>query len=144
MTFPPRLWLALGFIAGMLIGTFAAHAAELHGLVRQAVDGDTLVVAIAGSNVRVRLADIDAPEMHGQCPAETDLAQRAKARLKALTEGYWVALTLDTNRPRDTYGRMLATATVARSGLEPRVPVGTLMVAEGLARPWTGRRMPWC
>ncbi len=144
MTLPPLFWLALGFLVGMMLGTSIVHAAELNGLVRRAVDGDTLIVGIAGSDVRVRLADIDAPEIQGQCPAEIALAQRAKARLKALTEGHWVALTLDVSRPRDAYGRMLATATVARSWLDPRVPVGTLMIAEGLARPWTGRRMPWC
>src|SRR5437868_6014941 len=44
------------------------------------IDGDTF--AYAGT--RVRIADIDTPELHGRCAYETELATRATERLEAL------------------------------------------------------------
>ena len=41
-------------------------------------------------------------------------------------------------RDHDVYGRKLRVVT--RSGRS----LGETMVAEGLARPWRGRREPWC
>jgi len=42
------------------------------------------------------------------------------------------------SRDTDRYGRKLRI--VIRDG----VSIGERLVAEGLARRWTGRRMPWC
>lgn len=94
-------------------------------------DGDTLWLA----GEKVRLAGIDAPELAGRCPAETALAIRARNRLIAL---------LSTGEPSlvrhgsDRYGRTLADV-----GVDGR-DAGEALVAEGLARRWTGRREPWC
>jgi endonuclease YncB( thermonuclease family) len=41
-------------------------------------------------------------------------------------------------RLKDRHGRLLATITV--DGKD----VGEIMIAEGLARPWVGKRQPWC
>lgn len=137
MTFPPRFWLALGFIAGMLLGTIA-HAGTLAGTVRYVVDGDSAVVGMVGQPaVRVRISDIDAPELHGRCIAEIEMAERARDRLKVLIGGRRVLLVLH-DRDHDRHGRLLAEVWVDGQ------PVGPQLVKEGLARPWTGRRAPWC
>ncbi|PAP96113.1 thermonuclease family protein [Mesorhizobium wenxiniae] len=39
---------------------------------------------------------------------------------------------------KDRYGRTLATIEV--DGRD----VGDILIGEGLARPWTGKRRPWC
>lgn len=53
------------------------------------IDGDTIAVRAhiwLGQEIaiRVRLAGIDAPELHGHCASETDLAERARTTLEAL------------------------------------------------------------
>ncbi|HEY0014038.1 MAG TPA: thermonuclease family protein [Allosphingosinicella sp.] len=99
------------------------------------VDGDTLRI---GGNI-VRIADIDTPEMRGRCPSESALARRAKARLASLIQGESVSLAPSGDgRDEDQYGRKLRIVSVGGSN------VGDQLIAEGLARPWGGRRMPWC
>ena len=74
-----------------------------HGTVSRVVDGDTLRVRIDGSNERVRLIGIDAPE-RGEC-----FYARATELLQSLTQGAEVTIQGDsTQRPRDRYGRLLA------------------------------------
>jgi endonuclease YncB( thermonuclease family) len=101
----------------------------------RAIDGDTF----AYDGVRVRIADIDTPEMHGRCPAETALAARATRRMGALlAAGPFELHALGDGRDEDRYGRKLRIVT--RNGRS----LGDMLVAEGLARTWTGRREPWC
>ena len=96
-----------------------------------AIDGDTLHIG----GLRVRLADIDAPELFSpKCDAERDLAERAKLRLAELTDGPVLLSGTDV----DLYGRQLRI--VMRDGES----VGAMLVAEGLARNWDGARHPWC
>jgi endonuclease YncB( thermonuclease family) len=99
------------------------------------IDGDTF----AYDGVRVRIADIDTPEIHGRCPAETALAARATRRMGALlAAGPFELHPLGDGRDEDRYGRKLRIVT--RNGRS----LGDMLVAEGLARTWTGRREPWC
>ncbi len=102
------------------------------------VDGDT--VTIAGE--RIRIANIDAPELHrAQCDAERRLAELAKRRLaELLADGEMIINRGDpgTGRLRDRHGRTLAVISI--DGRD----VGQLLVDERLARPWTGKREPWC
>lgn len=96
------------------------------------VDGDTAWV----DGEKIRVGGIDAPEIDGKCSYERSLAQRAKHRLSELlsSEPFAVARV-----GRDRYGRTLATVY-----LRTRGDVGSVLVDEGLARVWMGRRMPWC
>lgn len=93
-------------------------------------DGDTIWV----EGEKIRIADIDTPELKGRCPYETRLAIAARDRLLEL-------LRADYRIHRegvDRYGRTLAVITVnGRS-------IGDTLVSEGLARTWSGRREPWC
>jgi endonuclease YncB( thermonuclease family) len=103
-----------------------------------AIDGDT--VTIEGE--RIRIANIDTPEIHhAQCDAERRLALVAKRRLESLLAGGRIVITRGDprdGRTRDRYGRTLATISVGGHD------VGDVLVDEGLARAWTGRRAPWC
>ena len=98
------------------------------------VDGDTFWM----DGERVRVADIDAPETHPpRCASEADLGQRATLRLQELLNEGPVELEA-IDRDRDQYGRRLRIVT--RNGES----LGLRLVAEGLARNWTGSRQPWC
>lgn len=84
---------------------------------------------------RIRIADIDTPELDGECAFESDLAIRARDRLIGLlnSEPFEVVA-----QGQDRYGRTLAIVTNSRGS------VGDQLVSEGLARTWSGRREPWC
>jgi endonuclease YncB( thermonuclease family) len=97
------------------------------------VDGDTLDVG----GERIRLANIDAPEMppKSRCASEAEGALAATARLRSLVgEG---SLTL-RRTGEDRYGRTLAHVYVDQAD------VGDALIAAGLVRPWEGRRRSWC
>lgn len=99
------------------------------------IDGDTFVL----DRVRIRIADIDTPEVNGRCPHETALAARATARTRQLLAPRTFELhPLPSGRDEDRYGRKLRIVTVGGQS------VGDVLVAEGLARTWSGRREPWC
>lgn len=98
------------------------------------VDGDTFYYG----TVKIRVADIDAPETHPpRCAREADLGNQATRRLSELLDaGPFELVRFD--RDTDRYGRKLRV--VMRNGRS----LGDRLVAEGLARTWTGRRQPWC
>jgi endonuclease YncB( thermonuclease family) len=99
------------------------------------IDGDTFDY----EGTRIRIADIDTPEVHGQCPYEIALAARATRRMRALlAAGPFELHALGSGRDEDRYGRKLRIVT--RGGRS----LGDVLVAEGLARTWSGRREPWC
>jgi endonuclease YncB( thermonuclease family) len=98
------------------------------------VDGDTIWL----QGVKIRIADIDAPETHDpRCASEKELGDRATQRLQQLLNSGTV--TLETvDRDHDRYGRELRIIDVdGRSA-------GAMLVSEGLARVWDGARHPWC
>lgn len=101
------------------------------------VDGDTLRV----NGQRVRILNIDAPEMNGpRCAKEAELGFAAADRLAELLSGGHWELRRDPTEPRDAdrYGRPLRLLIVGGDD------AGDRLVAEGLARPWGGRRETWC
>lgn len=98
------------------------------------VDGDTFWFA----GDKYRIADIDTPETHpARCAEEAALGDAATARLdKWLNDG---AFSMESaGRDVDQYDRKLRIVT--RGGES----VGSVLVAAGVARPWEGRRRPWC
>ncbi len=99
------------------------------------IDGDTFYLGAQS----IRIADIDTPEVRGaRCDVESNLAAQATNRLYALLNAGPFSLTLWDDRDADQYGRKLRV--VMRDGRS----VGSILVAEGLAREWTGPRRPWC
>lgn len=98
------------------------------------VDGDTFYFGTQ----KIRLADIDTPETHPpRCALEADLGDRATTRLSELLSAAPFELAR-FDRDTDRYGRKLRVA--MRDGRS----LGDILVSEGLARTWTGRREPWC
>lgn len=117
-----------------MIGVFAA-------LVLSVTDGDTFRARIPvweGVDVvtAVRIRGIDTPEIKGKCLAEKAAALEAKARLAVLLNGQ---VQLFHVEPDKFAGRV--DADVAVDGK----PVAAILIAEGLARPYTGgARQGWC
>lgn len=99
------------------------------------VDGDTFWMG----GVKIRVADIDAPETHpSRCAHEADLGDRATRRLQELLNEGDIELQTPLGQDKDRYGRSLRI--VRQNGRS----VGERLVSEGLARKWEGHRQPWC
>jgi len=95
------------------------------------VDGDTIWY----EGIKIRLADIDAPEIsEPKCASEAAFGERPKRRLLHLINPIEV---VRTGRDEDRDGRRLRV--IMQNGCSPR----DILVAEGLAR-WDGARRPWC
>jgi len=103
-------------------------------VVTHLVDGDTLDVDIDGRTERIRMLNIDTPEVTGPEAAEQCLGQEASAHLAALIPvGTPVRLEFDRERT-DGYGRTLAgvftddgalvNAEMARAGLAMPIVIG--------------------
>ncbi len=98
------------------------------------VDGDTFWL----DGVKIRIADINTPEIGSpQCAAEAALGQQATQKLRQLLNGGDFSLAR-IDRDEDQYGRKLRI--VLRDGQS----IGDMLVAEGLAHEWRGRRESWC
>lgn len=99
------------------------------------IDGDT----IRHGGAKIRLADLNAPEIsRAQCAAELHLGERTRHRLVELLNAGPFTVTKAGGRDEDNYGRKLRV--IARDGRS----VSDTLIAEGLARPWTGTRQNWC
>lgn len=99
------------------------------------IDGDT--IKYAGETIRI--ADIDTPEIFSpKCPSELQRGNAAKLRLMAILREGPFEIERIGFRDEDQYGRKLRVLT--RNGQS----IGDMLVREGLARTWTGRREPWC
>jgi micrococcal nuclease len=98
------------------------------------VDGDTFW----HRGAKIRIADINTPETsHPGCAYEAGLGARATLRLTQLLNAGPFTLE-QQGRDVDRYGRQLRIVT--RDGRS----LGTVLVAEGLAETWTGRRRDLC
>ena len=135
-----RLVLLGGLFAGLVVAQLSngSSSGTEDEAWRQAprvriVDGDTFWYG----GEKIRIADIDTPEVRGRCPYETQLAAQATNRMSALLAAGPFELHA-VERDTDRYGRKLRVVT--RGGRS----LGDQLVAEGLARTWTGRREPWC
>lgn len=99
------------------------------------VDGDTLW----NDGVKIRIADIDTPEIsQPRCAAEKALGERATIRLMELVNAGPFQMQAWPRHDEDRYGRKLRV--LVRDGRS----LGDMLVSEGLARTWSGRRQPWC
>ncbi len=94
-----QLFPFLVVIIAVSLTTSSSTTFDHCGVVTRVVDGDTLYVS--GLPERVRLADIDAPELG------TAGGEAAKAALAGLAEGRRICLDIDG---RDRYGRYVAVA----------------------------------
>ena len=93
-------WIRLSVITVFLFMSFTLEAAPEKVRVIRVIDGDTIVVLSNNHPVKVRLKDIDAPEM-GQ-----PYGKKSKKALSKKIFKVW--LDLD-NKGKDHYGRTLGT-----------------------------------
>ena len=128
-----------------LVGMFlslSVHAVP--AVVDYVLDGDTFAAQVVLSDetkitVRVRLINVDTPEINGDCDAEIDAAYRAKERLEDLLP---IESTIDLQNIKDDkyLGRIDANV-ILSDGRD----VGDILVKEGLARKYNGgHRKSWC
>jgi micrococcal nuclease len=101
------------------------------------IDGDTL--EDMREDVTYRVVNIDTPEtgQRARCDAERALGNRATEMVRTLVRGAQQLELRETGRI-DRYGRTIAFVLIDGRDL------GETLIAEGVARPWRGRREPWC
>lgn len=132
-----KLLISCAVMAGLLIANhhLGQTAKVLNAADIFAVDGDTL----GHGDDRYRLVGFDTPETYRpQCEAEKALGLKAKARMAELidTAGQ---IKLVIQPGLDVHDRFLAVGRV--DGRD----VGTILISEGLARPYDGgKRQSWC
>ncbi len=99
------------------------------------IDGDTIWL----KGQKIRIADIDTPEVsEPKCSSELALGNRATDRMLELINEGPFEIKAWPGRDADRYGRKLRV--LIRDGRS----LGDILVSEGLARTWSGRREPWC
>ena len=134
-------------IAAGLAALPAAAAERVPGPIEaevvRVIDGDTVAVRAhiwLGMMVEthVRLAGVDAPEMHGACESERALAVKARDLVeRTLSAG---RATLYDVSP-DKYGGRV----VARMKTADGQDLSALLLKAGLGHPYFGRhKPPWC
>lgn len=107
-------------------------------------DGDTFSAGVkldadVEITVRVRLINVDTPEMNGKCVAEKIMAQNARDLLGVLIPRGTV-VELENIKDDKYLGRINANV-ILPDGRD----VGRVMIDSGLARPYSGgKRAPWC
>lgn len=129
----------------VLMAVFNGAAFAVPARVGYIVDGDTFSgqVLLADSDteisVRVRLRNVDTPEIHGACDAEIKQAQYAKQRLgEIIPVGTVVELK---NIKDDKYLGRIDANVFDSAGRD----VGNVLVAERVGRSYNGgKRSGWC
>jgi micrococcal nuclease len=111
-------------LALVLLLLFLAAGApdEAYGRVSKVVDGDTFDVTLQDYNIsqvsedviRIRLADIDTPEVRG--PKACEAGRNASAYTRAWLLSNYVFLDLDNKTGKDPYDRWVAVAYLSEDG----------------------------
>jgi endonuclease YncB( thermonuclease family) len=93
---------------------------------------------IIDTEARIRLRNIDAPELHAQCASEYREAVAARYELqRLLSAGSIMIRDVGVDKYRGRIDAIVATRDVP--------DVSAAMLRGGYARPyWGGRRKPWC
>ena len=105
------------------------------------IDGDTL--RLIPEDRLVRLVGYDTPETGrgARCASEAQLADQARERLRSLLYNYPAVLCIVPGTECG-FGRLCGVLLVQRGGYT--LDVGSILIEEGLARPFTGQRESWC
>ena len=132
------------FCVPVLVFVFGIPAFAVPARVGHILDGDTFSAAVSLDadttvSVRVRLRNVDTPEMNGDCEYERARAIAARDRLSEIIPvGSMVELS---NVKDDKYlGRIDANVKNANGA-----DVGEILIREKFGRKYNGgRRKPWC
>ncbi len=122
----------------LLLLALPASAETIDGNTIVIIDGDTVALPCSPrpcKSERVRLVDIDAPEMfRTRCEAESIAGFEAKERLAELLRGQKVEIE---RKGKDRYRR-----TLARLSVEGH-DIGAMLMREGHAISWKPGRAAW-
>ena len=132
------------FCVAVLVFTWGASAFAVPARVGHILDGDTISASVnldadTTVSVRVRLRNVDTPEMNGDCEYERSRAIAARDRLaEIIPVGSMVELS---NAKDDKYlGRIDANVADSRGR-----DVGEILIREKYGRKYNGgKRKPWC
>ena len=132
-------------LLSLILGCLVVGAADaVPARVDYIFDGDTFSAQVALSpdvdvTVRVRLINIDTPEMNGKCAYEKQMANRARNVLSALIPRGTV-VELDNIKDDKYLGRIDANV-ILPDGRD----LGNVLIKQKLARSYNGgRRLGWC
>ena len=132
----------LGLIACFLF--IVGNASAMPATVDYVYDGDTFAAVAhvddgTDVNVRVRLINVDTPEMHGECDSEIQRANMARERLmKLVPRGTVVNLK---NIKDDKYIGRIDANVILPDGRD----AGQVLINEKLGRAYSGgKRKSWC
>ena len=117
-----RIIFSILALALMLPILAAAAPDEEYGRVSKVVDGDTFDVALQDYNssqiaedvIRIRLADIDTPEVRG--PKACEAGKNASAYTRTWLLSTYVFLDLDDKSGKDRYDRWVAVVYLSEDG----------------------------
>ena len=105
----------------LLIALAAGVPDEAMGRVSKVVDGDTFDVTLESHDsrisedlIRIRLADIDTPEVRG--PKACEAGKKASAYTRTWLLSNYIFLDLDDKTGKDQYGRWVAVAYLSEDG----------------------------
>jgi len=117
------------------VGAVRFHICVSATRINCVVDGDTIWL----QGEKIRISDIDTPEISKpRCASEEALGHQAKRRLLELLNAGPFQVVRSGSRNKDRYGRLLRV--IERDGQS----LGMILVSEGLAHVWDGRKHPWC
>ena len=148
-------WLMLSaiFAAGFHSNAFGGNQAQpypdsYHAKVIEIIDGDTFIVEIQSwpqhyIKTRIRLKNIDTPEIRGKCDFEKRKAQQAKAFLEKLIPAGTIIL-LDQVELGTYAGRFVANA--YKNNKDDKHDIGQMLLEAKLARAYHIKigRQKWC
>ena len=131
-------------VLGVFLMFLAIPCGATPAVVDYIFDGDTFAAYVLLQDdirisVRVRLINVDTPEMHGACAQEIEMAHAARDRLAELIP---VGTTVQLKNIKDDkyLGRIDANV-IMNDGRD----VGMVLVQERLGRPYAGgHRAGWC
>ncbi len=132
-------------VAFIVLGIFVAgRAAAVPATVDYIFDGDTFAAIVHTDDdidvrARVRLINVDTPEMKGDCEGEIKKANAARSRLaEILPVGSRVELS---DIKDDKYLGRIDAYVRTPTGQD----VGKMLIKDGLGRPYSGgKRESWC
>lgn len=107
-------------------------------------DGDTVTLGYGSTARRIRLTGFDAPEIDGQCPAESAAALRAQAGLRGWLNVGAFEWDGGADPPRDRYGRELRSARRTLSGGSHQLLSRHMIDADLAEGPGPWERQNWC
>ena len=133
------------FLTAFLICFIAQNCFATSAVVRYIIDGDTFVGDVfvkdrtSVNSVKIRLRNVDTPEIHGECDSEIRRAKSAKQRLAELIP---IGSTVEIkNVKNDKYAGRIDANVFDSNGRD----VGAVLVKEKFGRPYSGgKRLSWC